>query len=49
MKSNNDGQVRKQLDRILKLRTQYRAAREEATCINKLAGVELKKLEKLLR
>jgi hypothetical protein len=46
---SNDRQVRKQLDRILKLRIQYRTVREEATRINKLAGVELKKLEKLLR
>jgi hypothetical protein len=45
----NDKQVRKQLDRILKLRTQYRAAKQEAARINKLGGVELKRLEKLLR
>jgi hypothetical protein len=45
----NDKQVRKQLEHILKLRAQYRAAKQEATRINKLAGAELKKLEKLLR
>ncbi len=47
--SNNDRQVKKQLDRVLRSRAQYRSAQQEAPRLSKVAGTEFNTLKKVLR